>query len=64
MWPLQEREAEYEAEQRRIKREKEKEVARLRALQEREKDHKAEQVSSTKVSFVSQWLTLTCCCRN
>ncbi|XP_030621049.1 cilia- and flagella-associated protein 45 [Chanos chanos] len=38
-----EREAEYEAEQRRIKREKEKEVARLRALQERDRDHKAEQ---------------------
>uniref|UniRef100_UPI003AAA80AC cilia- and flagella-associated protein 45 n=1 Tax=Centroberyx gerrardi TaxID=166262 RepID=UPI003AAA80AC len=38
-----EREAEYEAEQRRIKREKEKEVGRLRALQERAKDYKAEQ---------------------
>ncbi|KAI4874354.1 hypothetical protein NFI96_022212, partial [Prochilodus magdalenae] len=38
-----EREADYEAEQRRIKREKEKEVARLRALQERDRDHKAEQ---------------------
>ncbi|XP_006642298.3 cilia- and flagella-associated protein 45 isoform X1 [Lepisosteus oculatus] len=38
-----EREAEYEAEQERLKREKEKEVARLRALQERDKDHKAEQ---------------------
>ncbi|KAJ7995468.1 hypothetical protein DPEC_G00244870 [Dallia pectoralis] len=38
-----EREAEYEAEQRRVKREKEKEVARLRALQERDRDHKAEQ---------------------
>ncbi|XP_056138839.1 cilia- and flagella-associated protein 45 [Lampris incognitus] len=38
-----EREAEFEAEQRRIKREKEKEVARLRALQERERDYKAEQ---------------------
>uniref|UniRef100_A0A674E187 Cilia- and flagella-associated protein 45 n=1 Tax=Salmo trutta TaxID=8032 RepID=A0A674E187_SALTR len=37
-----EREAEYEAEQRHIKRGKEK-VARLRALQERDKDHKAEQ---------------------
>lgn len=37
------REAEYEAEQRRIKREKEKEVARLRALQERDRDYKAEQ---------------------
>ncbi|XP_062860946.1 cilia- and flagella-associated protein 45 [Trichomycterus rosablanca] len=38
-----EREAKYEAEQKRIKREKEKDVARLRALQERYKDHKAEQ---------------------
>ncbi|XP_060778871.1 cilia- and flagella-associated protein 45-like [Neoarius graeffei] len=38
-----ERDAEYEAEQRRIKKEKEKEVARLRALQERERDYKAEQ---------------------
>ncbi|XP_066565471.1 cilia- and flagella-associated protein 45 [Amia ocellicauda] len=38
-----EREAEYEAEQERVKREKEKEVARLRALQERDRDHKAEQ---------------------
>ncbi|KAM3875328.1 cilia- and flagella-associated protein 45 [Diretmus argenteus] len=38
-----EREAEYEAEQSRIKREKEKEVARLRALQEKQRDHKAEQ---------------------
>ncbi|KAL7870424.1 hypothetical protein SRHO_G00079210 [Serrasalmus rhombeus] len=38
-----EREAEYEAEQKLIKREKEKEVARLRALQERDRDHKAEQ---------------------
>ncbi|KAL0973291.1 hypothetical protein UPYG_G00201500 [Umbra pygmaea] len=37
------REAEYEAEQTRIKKEKEKEVAKLRALQERERDHKAEQ---------------------
>ncbi|XP_041920477.1 cilia- and flagella-associated protein 45 isoform X1 [Alosa sapidissima] len=37
------REAEYEAEQRRIKREKEKEVAHLRALQERDRDYKAEQ---------------------
>uniref|UniRef100_A0A672H6K0 Cilia- and flagella-associated protein 45 n=1 Tax=Salarias fasciatus TaxID=181472 RepID=A0A672H6K0_SALFA len=38
-----EREAEYEAEQRRIKKEKELEIARLRAQQERAKDHKAEQ---------------------
>ncbi|KAG2469914.1 CFA45 protein, partial [Polypterus senegalus] len=38
-----ERDAEYEAEQERIKKEKEKEVARLRALQERERDHRAEQ---------------------
>ncbi|XP_034723294.1 cilia- and flagella-associated protein 45 [Etheostoma cragini] len=38
-----EREAEYEAEQRRIKKEKELEIARLRARQEKEKDYKAEQ---------------------
>uniref|UniRef100_A0A671NQE8 Cilia- and flagella-associated protein 45 n=1 Tax=Sinocyclocheilus anshuiensis TaxID=1608454 RepID=A0A671NQE8_9TELE len=38
-----EREAGYEAEQIRIKKDKEKEVARLRALQERDRDHKAEQ---------------------
>lgn len=38
-----EREAEYEAEQRRIKKEKELEIARLRARQERAKDYKAEQ---------------------
>ncbi|KAM4628415.1 cilia- and flagella-associated protein 45 [Polymixia lowei] len=38
-----EREAEYEAEQKRIKREKEKEVTRMRALQERDRDYKAEQ---------------------
>ncbi|KAJ8368836.1 hypothetical protein SKAU_G00088640 [Synaphobranchus kaupii] len=36
-------EAEYEMEQRRIKKEKEMEVARLRSLQERDKDYKAEQ---------------------
>lgn len=44
-----EREAEYEAEQIRIKKDKEKEVARLRALQERDRDHKAEQVKSYSV---------------
>ncbi|XP_018087585.1 cilia and flagella associated protein 45 S homeolog isoform X1 [Xenopus laevis] len=38
-----EREAEYEAEQQRIKKEKELEVARLRALQERARDYRAEQ---------------------
>ncbi|XP_022602067.1 cilia- and flagella-associated protein 45 [Seriola dumerili] len=38
-----EREAEYEAEQRRIKKEKELEIARLRARQEKAKDYKAEQ---------------------
>ncbi|XP_072284597.1 cilia- and flagella-associated protein 45 [Pyxicephalus adspersus] len=37
------REAEYEAEQEKIKKEKEMEVARLRALQERAQDHRAEQ---------------------
>ncbi|XP_035536475.1 cilia- and flagella-associated protein 45 [Morone saxatilis] len=38
-----EREAEYEAEQRQIKKEKELEIARLRARQEKAKDYKAEQ---------------------
>ncbi|KAF3692974.1 Cilia- and flagella-associated protein 45 [Channa argus] len=38
-----EREAEYEAEQRQMKKEKELEIARLRAKQERAKDYKAEQ---------------------
>ncbi|XP_059187510.1 cilia- and flagella-associated protein 45 [Centropristis striata] len=38
-----EREAEYEAEQRRIKKEKELEIARLRARQEKAKEYKAEQ---------------------
>nr|XP_046246313.1 cilia- and flagella-associated protein 45 [Scatophagus argus] len=38
-----EREAEYEAEQRRIKKEKELEIARMRARQEKAKDYKAEQ---------------------
>ncbi|XP_026225306.1 cilia- and flagella-associated protein 45 isoform X3 [Anabas testudineus] len=38
-----ERDAEYEAEQRRIKKEKELEIARLRARQEKAKDYKAEQ---------------------
>ncbi|XP_070684852.1 cilia- and flagella-associated protein 45 [Pempheris klunzingeri] len=38
-----EREAEYEAEQRRIKKEKELEIARMRTRQERAKDYKAEQ---------------------
>ncbi|XP_036930514.1 cilia- and flagella-associated protein 45 isoform X1 [Acanthopagrus latus] len=38
-----EREAEYEAEQRRIKKEKELEIARLRAQQEKARDYKAEQ---------------------
>ncbi|XP_063803078.1 cilia- and flagella-associated protein 45 isoform X1 [Pseudophryne corroboree] len=37
------REAEYEAEQKKIKKEKELEIARLRALQERAGDHRAEQ---------------------
>ncbi|KAM9733339.1 cilia- and flagella-associated protein 45 isoform 1-T2 [Menidia menidia] len=38
-----EREAEYEAEQKRIKKEKELDIARLRAQQEKAKDYKAEQ---------------------
>lgn len=40
----QAREAEFEAEQQRIHREKEMETARLRALQEKAQDHQAEQV--------------------
>lgn len=42
--PLQEREAEHEAAQKRVKKEKELEISRLRAQQERAKDHQAEQV--------------------
>lgn len=45
-WLLQEREAEYEAEERRTKKEKELEIARMRAQQEKAKDYKAEQVRS------------------
>lgn len=45
--PTQEREAEFEAEQERIRWEKEKETARLRAMQERAQDHQAEKVSDT-----------------
>lgn len=41
---LQAREAEFEAEQERIRREKEKEIARLRAMQEKAQDYQAEQV--------------------
>ncbi|XP_067833218.1 cilia- and flagella-associated protein 45-like, partial [Heptranchias perlo] len=39
------READFEEEQNRLKREKAIEVARLQSLQEREQDHKAEQVA-------------------
>lgn len=39
----QQREAEYEEEQTRIRKEKELEVGRLRAMQERARDHQAEQ---------------------
>lgn len=42
--PLQEREAEYEAEQIRIKKEKELEIARLRARQQKARDYQAEKV--------------------
>lgn len=42
--PRQAREAEFEAEQERIRREKEKEIARLRAMQEKAQDYQAEQV--------------------
>lgn len=47
----QAREAEFEAEQEKIRKEKEKEIARLRALQEKAQDYRAEQVST---SFPSQ----------
>lgn len=43
----QARETEYEAEQEKIRREKEKEIARLRALQEKAQDYQAEQVPSS-----------------
>lgn len=45
----QAREAEYEAEQEKIRREKEKEIARLRALQEKAQDYQAEQVSTSSL---------------
>lgn len=40
----QAREAEFEAEQERIRREKEKEIARMRVMQEKVQDYLAEQV--------------------
>lgn len=40
----QAREAEFEAEQERIRREKEKEIARMRVMQEKAQDYLAEQV--------------------
>lgn len=43
-FPAQAREAEFEAEQEKIRHEKEMETARLRALQEKAQDHQAEQV--------------------
>ena len=46
----QAREAEFEAEQERIRREKEKEIARLRAMQEKAQDYQAEQVPTYSVS--------------
>ena len=56
--PTQEREAKFEAEQERIRWEKEKEMARLRAMQERAQDHQAEQVSSLLTHNVLLcWLT-------
>lgn len=41
---LQAREAELEKEQQRVRKEKEAEIARLRALQEKAQDYRAEQV--------------------
>lgn len=49
----QAREAEYEAEQEKIRKEKEKEIARLRALQEKAQDYRAEQVSTSSPSPLS-----------
>lgn len=49
----QAREAEFEAEQERIRREKEKEIARLRAMQEKAQDYQAEQVSTSSSSWLS-----------
>lgn len=49
----QAREAEFEAEQERIRREKEKEIARLRAMQEKAQDYRAEQVSTSSSSWLS-----------
>lgn len=48
---LQEREAEYEAEQKRVKKERELEITRLRAQQQRARDHRAEQVSQTRLAW-------------
>lgn len=53
--PLQEREAENDAEQKRGRKEKELEIARLRAQQERAKDYKAEQVSLIRRLVLSVW---------
>lgn len=53
--PLQEREAENDAEQKRGRKEKELEIARLRAQQERAKDYKAEQVSLIRRVVLSVW---------
>lgn len=53
--PLQEREAEYEAQQKRVKKEKELEITRLRAQQERAKDYKAEQVSADSSRAAGSW---------
>jgi len=57
---LQEREAAYEKEQKLIQIEKEKEVARLRALQERAKDEQAERdaVRARRAQAMSLMFTL------
>lgn len=56
---LQEREAAFEQEQQRIQMEKEKEVARLRAMQERAKDRQAEQVSYSSATFSQSYCLLS-----
>lgn len=51
-WLLQKQDAEYEAEQKRIKKEKELEIARLRARQERARDYKADQVRNKSIDWL------------
>lgn len=54
MLSLQKREEEYEAEQKRLKKEKEMDIARLKDMQEKERDIKAEQVRQGKMGDLPQ----------